>query len=72
MAERPNQEMRDEKTFVVETEAKVVRRYSVVVREDENPWDVWDDKNRQLCIIDEKRGEELPMSVADYAERRLT
>ena len=71
MAEQLNQEMKDEKTFVVETEAKVVRRYRVVAREGENPWDVWDDKNRQLCIIDEKRGEELPMSVERDAERRL-
>ena len=49
-------------TFIVETERTVIRRYRVIVHEDENPWDVW---RRTQCpwLIYELFGEEKPISV---------
>jgi len=53
----------DAKTFIVETEVVITRRYRVLAHTDENPWDIWKDENRRIKTIDEWRGEEKAMSV---------
>jgi len=57
----------DKKIFIVETERTVIRRYRVIVREDENPWDVW---RCTQCpwLIYESSGEEKPVSVERIRE----
>jgi len=56
------------KRFIVETEVTITRRYRVMVREDENPWDMWERNPNYSMIIDKSCSPEKAVSVERIKE----